>query len=196
MMRRYFVTFLKFGLIAFSLTGMILMTGCGDDDTVVDPLVGKYVLSNATVASALTITLPGDSDPSTLEEGTPITEIIGGILAAASPCVNPVNTAIELAADGTLFYICVGEDVNSVDSGEWSSDTDSNTITLIIQSEAFSTPLTVVVKNYTISVGSFSGLIEGFPVPKDANESLGILLSNGSLNFQFASINATFTKLP
>jgi hypothetical protein len=200
-MKSNFTSFLKFSLIAFSMAGLVFITGCSDDDEV-DPLVGTYALTNATVAEALTITLPGASEPATLPAGTPITELVAGILAAASPCENPANAAVELGADGTYYYKCIGEDVERVDSGEWNKGTDTNgseVLTLIIVSESLGQTITVVVTDLVITGTTFSGRIDGFPAPIDANQAFGAPLTGTDppvLNFQFASINATFTKLP
>lgn len=201
-MKSNFTSFLKFSLIAFSMAGLVFITGCGDDDPEVDPLVGTYALSNATLAEALTITLPGSEEAAEYPAGTDFTTLIAGILAAASPCENPANAAVELAADGTFYYKCVGEDADRVNSGEWNQSTDSNgsdVLTLIIVSESLGQTITVIVTELEITGTTFSGRIDGFPAPIDANQDFGAPLEGTDppvLNFQFASINATFTKLP
>ena len=196
-MKRFFNTVLKFSFLSLAVIGMLSVSGCDDDDPAVDPLVGKYRLTNATTAAELTIVLPGATDPTTLPNGSDVTSIIASILAAASPCENPANAAIELAEGGTFYYTCNGEDVDRVDSGEWSADATSNSVTLTIQSESLGQTITVVVSDYTVVSTSFSGLIEGFPVPIDINQPFGAPLEGTSTpNFQFASVDATFTKIP
>jgi len=200
-MKSNFTSFLKFSLIAFSMAGLVFVTGCGEDDEV-DPLVGTYALSDATLATALTITLPGTQGPAEYPAGTDFTTLIAGILAAASPCENLANAAVELASDGTFYYKCVGEVADRVDSGEWSKGSDSagaDVLTLIIVSESLGQTITVVVTELVITGTTFSGLISGFPAPIDANQAFGAPLEGTDppvLNFQFADINATFTKLP
>lgn len=200
-MKSNFTSFLKFSLIAFSMAGLVFITGCGDDDEV-DPLVGTYRLTNATLAEALTITLPGTQEAAEYPAGTDMTALIAGILAAASPCENPVNAAVELASDGTFYYKCLNEDVERVSSGEWIQSDDgtgSDVLTLIIVSESLDQTITVVVTELEITGTTFSGRIDGFPAPIDANQDFGAPLEGTDppvLNFQFASIDATFTKLP
>jgi len=180
------------------MAGLVVMTGCNDDEGTVevDPLVGVYAFTNATLATALEITLAPGTDPMELPVGSDVTELLAGILAAAGPCENPVNSRIELAEDGTFYYICTGEDVDRVDSGTWTST--ETTITLTIASVSLDMTIPVIVSGYTISGNSFTGLIEGFPVPKDVTQDFGVPLegTEGVLNFQFANVNATFTKLP
>ena len=195
-MKRNFISFFKFSFIAFSMAGLVVMTGCGDDDEPeVDPLVGVYQLSEALLADDLTIIPTGAQEETTLPASYDMTEVITGILAAASPCENPANAAIELGDDGRFYYICNGEDVEQIDSGEWSSNEATKTITLTIQSETLGQTLNIIVTDYTITGNSFSGTIAGFPVPYDFNLPFGAPLPDGGVNFQLASIDATFTKI-
>jgi hypothetical protein len=204
-MKSNFTSFLKFSLIAFSMAGLVLITGCSDDDPEVNPLVGKYQLTNATLADGLTITLVqepaeclNDPQPQTLPAGFDMTAVIATILASASPCEDPTKAAIELAEGGVFYYLCVGEDEDRVSSGEWTSD--ETTISLTINSETLDQVLPITVSDYTISGTSFSGTISNFPVPINPCVPFGGDLDPDTeglqANFQFAAINATFTKLP
>ena len=68
-MKRHFITLMKVSILSSALVGMLIMSGCGDDEPTTDPLVGKYRLTNATLAAELTIVLTGATEAATCESG-------------------------------------------------------------------------------------------------------------------------------
>jgi hypothetical protein len=129
------------------------------------------------------ITIPAGNDASLI--------VSEGLLGAA-PCDDPLNAAVELKSDGKTYYTCRNE-TNEEQMGTWLINTERTILTLNISNpQAFA----LTISGLLITANSFSGTVENFPLPLDANFELGANLPGGGVNYQTSSIDLSFTKVP
>ena len=170
----------------------ILLATCNKDkDEEVDPIVGVYTFTSATLNESVTITVPvygSITFPAGYNAELFITE---GLLGAA-PCDDSTNAAVELKSDGKTFYTCRNED-NEQQMGTWLINTERTILTLNISNPQ---PFSLTISDLNLTPTSFSGTVENFPLPIDANYELGDDLPGGGVNYQTASVDLTFTKVP
>ena len=178
------------------LTGIILVAmafmvfSCEEKQEEIDPLIGTYVFTSATFNDTVTIKIQ-QMDVMFLP-GSDASAFVGPGLLGAAPCDNPENAVIELKDDGTTYFACLTEE-NQEQMGTWSINSDRTTLTLNISNpQTFS----LNVSDLDINTNSFAGTVENFPLPIDASVELGVLLPGGIPNFQVASVDVMFTKVP
>ena len=85
-------------------------------------------------------------------------------------------------------------ETNEAQMGTWLINTDRTILTLNISNpQAFG----LTISDLTITANSFSGTVENFPLPKDSDYELGEdLPEGGGPNYQTASVDLAFTKVP
>ncbi len=171
--------------------GAILLTTCekknGEE---VDPIVGVYTFSSATLNDTVRLKVPLYG-PITLTPGFNAALFVTEGLLGAAPCDDSTNAAVELKSDGKSFYTCLHED-NESQMGTWQINTERTILTLYISNpQAFG----LTISDLNITTTSFSGTVENFPLPKDANYELGATLPEGGVNYQTASVSLTFTRV-
>lgn len=174
-----------------AILALMLVTCEKKKDEEVDPLVGTYSFTSATFNETVSmktplgnVQFPPDFDASFF--------ISDGLLGAA-PCDNSDSAAVEIKSDGKIFYACRGEE-NEEQMGTWLINTDRTILTLNISNPQ---PFSLTISDLIISVNSFSGTVENFPLPKDSEYELGEdLPEGGGPNYQTASVDLTFTKIP
>ena len=170
---------------------LLLVTCEKKKDEEVDPLVGTYTFTSATFNETVQmktplglVSFPPDFDASFF--------ISDGLLGAA-PCDNSDSAAVELRNDGKTFYVCLGE-TNEDQMGTWLINTDRTILTLNISNPQ---PFSLTISGLNITADDFSGTVENFPLPKDTDYELGEdLPEGGGPNYQTASVDLTFTKVP
>lgn len=168
----------------------LLLLSCEEKKEEVDVLVGSYVFTSATFNETVSITI--DQVKVEFLPGSDASAFVGPGIVGAAPCDDLQNAAIELKSDGTTYYICLGE-TNQVQMGTWSINSARTTLTLNISNpQTFS--LNII--NLEVTASSFSGTVENFPLPIDAGVELGGSLPGGLVNYQIASVDVTFTKVP
>jgi hypothetical protein len=169
--------------------GAILLTTCekknGEE---VDPLVGVYKFTSATLNEAVSLKLQGLDV--TIPAGTDAKLFVEEGLLGTAPCDDPTNAAVELRSDGKAFYVCLTEE-NELQMGTWLISVDRTELDLNISTpQAFQLKITGLITD----ASSFSGTVENFPLPRDASIELGEDLPGGGVNYQTASVSLTFTK--
>jgi P pilus assembly chaperone PapD len=128
----------------------------------------------------------------TIMPGTDASFVVSEGLLGAAPCDDSTNAAVELKSDGKTFYACLNE-TNEAQMGTWLINTDRTILTLNISNPQ---PFALTISDLTITANSFSGTVENFPLPIDANFELGANLPGGGVNYQTSSIDLAFTKVP
>jgi hypothetical protein len=183
----------KIHFIALLLAaGAILLATCEKKkDEEVDPLVGVYQFGSATLNDTVSITVPVYGSITMMPGNNADLFVTEGLLGAA-PCDNSDSTAVEIQDDGKIFYTCLGEDIEE-QMGTWMINTERTILTLNISNpQAFA----LTISDLNITPTSFSGTVENFPLPLDANYELGEELPGGGTNYQTASVDLTFTRVP
>ena len=72
-------------------------------------------------------------------------------------------------------------------------NTDRDILTLNISNPK---PFSLTIIGLIITGNAFSGTVENFPLPVDADLELGTDLPGGGVNYQTASVDLSFTKVP
>jgi len=170
-------------LFSLTMVGLITFTSCSDDDDEGDPpvetLAGVYMMTEAMT----TTDIVDMEDSVIIPSGSDVTAIMSGGIFGASPCDNPLNSAIDMATDGKLYFICVGSesDNDGVDAGSWSENSDLTTLTLTLNSTVvppvgFALTVTDVTKTGAV----INGTIAGVPMP---NTLLGAIPGFENVDF-------------
>ena len=170
----------------------LLMVTCEKkNEEEIDPLVGIYTFTSATLNDTIQLKVPIYGNI-TLMPGTDAALFVSEGLLGAAPCDDSTNAAVELKNDGKTFYACLNED-NEEQMGTWLINTDRTILTLNISNPQ---PFALTISDLNITPTSFSGTVENFPLPKDADYELGEDLPGGGVNYQTASVDLAFTKVP
>ncbi|MEM8896024.1 MAG: hypothetical protein AAGC88_15705 [Bacteroidota bacterium] len=150
------------------MTGMIIasiafISACGDDDdeTPVEPLLGRWEISSATIAEDIAVTNT-IGEELLLPTGTDITPIIAGSFLANINCNDQNAKAIELAEGNDILYVCTQEDKSS-EAGSWFVESDRSGLRLNISIEETPVPLNLV--NLQETSTTMSGLVNSIPLP-------------------------------
>ncbi len=174
-----------------AVLALLLVTCEKKKDEEVDPLVGTYTFTSATFNDTVKMKVPVYGDI-TIMPGTDASFVVSEGLLGAAPCDDSTNAAVELKSDGKIFYACLNE-TNEAQMGTWLINTDRTILTLNISNPQ---PFALTISGLTITANSFSGTVENFPLPIDANFELGANLPGGGVNYQTSSIDLAFTKVP
>lgn len=168
----------------------LLLVACEKKkDEEVDPLVGTYEFTSATLNDTVKLKLQGLDI--TIMPGTPADLFVSEGLLGAAPCDDSTNAAVELKSDGKIFYACLGE-TNEAQMGTWLINSERTVLQLNISNpQAFQ----LTVSDLIITSTSFAGTVENFPLPLDASIGLGEDLPGGGKNIQFKSLDLSFTKV-
>jgi hypothetical protein len=175
-----------FIIVVFAL---LLATCEKKKDEEVDPLVGTYTFTSATLNDTVHLKLQGLDI--TIMPGTDASLFVSEGLLGAAPCDDSTNAAVELKSDGKTYYACRNE-TNEAQMGTWQINTERTELQLNISNpQAFQ----LAISDLNITTNSFSGTVENFPLPKDSAYELGENLPGGGPNYQTASVDLTFTKV-
>ena len=185
-------------LFGLTMAGLVTFTSCSDDDDEdppVETLAGVYKMTDATT----TTDIVDMEDSVIIPSGSDVTAIMSGGIFGASPCDNPVNSAIDMATDGKLFFVCVDSesDKNGVDAGSWSENSDLTTLTLTLNSTVVPPQgFALTVTNVSLTGAVISGTIAGVPMP---NTLLGQIPGLEDVDFpivQLVGAEIEFTAVP
>jgi len=176
-------------VLFIALFALLLVTCEKKKDEEVDPLVGTYEFSSATLNDTVRLKLQGLDI--TIMPGTPADLFVSEGLLGAAPCDDSTNAAVELKSDGKIFYTCLGE-TDEAQMGTWLINAERTILQLNISNpQAFQ----LTVSELTITATSFAGTVENFPLPLDASIGLGEDLPGGGKNIQFKSLDLSFTRI-
>jgi hypothetical protein len=178
-------------VLFIAVFALLLVTCEKNKDEEVDPLVGTYKFTSATFNDTVRMKVPVIGDYTFMPGDDAALLITEGLLGAA-PCDDSDSAAVELKSDGKIFYACLNE-TNEAQMGTWLINIDRTILTLNISNPQ---PFALTISDLTITASSFSGTVENFPLPLDANFELGANLPGGGVNYQTSSIDLAFTKVP
>ena len=179
-----------YSLGSFIAVFALVLSACDEKEEGPDPLAGTYVFTSAVFNEAVTITV--QSQEVTFPAGSDASDFVGPGLLSAAPCDDTQNAAIELNKDGKANFVCVGE-ANTEQMGTWSINEERTLLNLYLSNPA---PFSLNITNLESTSTSFSGTVENFPLPKDASVAVGGILAGGVINYQVASVDLTFTRVP
>lgn len=180
-------------LTGLMVASMTFVAACGDDDSepTVDPLLGVWEISSATLAADVTATNALGEDL-LLPAGTDLTAVIATSFLANIDCTNPTAKAIELAEGNDILYICTQEE-KSQEAGSWSLNSDRSGLSLTITIDGQIVALNL--ENLMETSTTMSGLVNSIPLPP----LLLAAVEPGFATVQQAaipvSLNMSFTKL-
>lgn len=177
--------------LLIAVFALLLVTCEKKKDEEVDPLVGIYTFTSATFNDTVHMKVPILGDYTFMPGDNAALLITEGLLGAA-PCDDSQNAAVELKSDGTTYYTCIDE-TNEAQMGTWLINTERTVLQLNISNPQ---PFQLIISSLNITANAFSGTVENFPLPVDANFELGANLPGGGVNYQTASVDLTFTKVP
>ena len=176
--------------LLIAVFALLLVTCEKKKDEEVDPLVGIYTFTSATFNESVPMKTP--MGPVTFQPGFIASDFISDGMLGAAPCDDSTNAAVELKSDGTTYYTCIDE-TNEAQMGTWLINTERTVLQLNISNPQ---PFQLIISSLNITANAFSGTVENFPLPVDANFELGANLPGGGVNYQTASVDLTFTKVP
>lgn len=177
----------------FLLMAALVITACNKDDdeettdptpnppTLEEQIVGTYTFTSAVFNNPVTMTNNGDTI--NFQAGDDAYQFVGEGLLGAAPCNNADNAALELKADFTAYYACIGE-ANELQMGTWTVNEDDGILTLNMTNPL---PFSIPIINIVLTDTQMTGVIEQLPVPKEITEPVGIL------NMQMANVSIVFT---
>jgi hypothetical protein len=180
-------------IVLLLAASMVMLTTCEKKNSEeVDPIVGVYTFSTATLNDTVSLKVPLYGNI-TLMPGTDAALFVTEGLLGAAPCDDSTNAAVELKNDGKSFFTCLNED-NEAQMGTWLINVERTILTLNISNPQ---PFSLTISDLDITPASFSGTVENFPLPKDANYELGEdLPEGGGPNIQVKSVDLEFTRVP
>lgn len=120
---------------------LFINVSCDDDDepTQEDPLVGLYILSNATTNEPVV-----DSNDNVLAPaGADITAQIAGALLSDVNCTDAGNVRVQLTSAGEVNYLCKGEGSDPSRQGTWEVNNARTQLLLTLNIGGTNVPVTL-----------------------------------------------------
>jgi hypothetical protein len=168
-----------------------IIYSCNKDSQVkIDPLVGKYIISSATISSPLVL-----GSDTLLQSGTDLTVPINAALLSSAACSNVINTRLELKDNGQIWYVCEGESKEK-QNGTWEiNDTRKElSLTLNMKQNGIDSTVPLKISDLIESTLKVSGTTT-VPLPPDFFAAIGITLPSGIFVVQ-TSIHIEITRMP
>jgi hypothetical protein len=178
------------------LMAALVITACKKDDddddnnnnnptppTFEEQIVGTYQFISATFNQPITMTNNGT--PVVFAEGDDAYLFVGEGLLGSAPCDNADNAAMEMRADFTAYYACLGED-NEAQMGTWEANEEAAVLTLNMTNPL---PFSIPINNVTIDGSELAGDILQLPVPIEMTQPVGVT------NMQMANVAVVFNKV-
>jgi hypothetical protein len=156
----------KFKFLLALIVSVALVSGCShNSDENVSGYVGNYVISNAELAEAITVTTT-EVGVVPVQAGTNITAMIQKSLLSAVNCTSADKSYVELRKDNSMYMSC--EFQNELNAGTW-EEVDATTLKLNMNNTAIPSSPTGIVLTVTDIVKSTTGLRgkTGVPIPKE-----------------------------
>ena len=182
---------LRFSLFASLVLSLTLFACCSDDpEEEVYSYAGSYLITKATLTTAINLDINESPLPLPVPAGTDITPLIQkALLSALTPC-TPDKSLIELTEDYTMLMKCEGT-TTEINAGTW-EEVSATVLKLSMNSTAVpSSPLGFVlsVNNVKLENKKLSG-DTSVPIPKETLAIIVTTLSNGQ-----ASLDLTATPV-
>lgn len=164
-----------------SIVSLMILSACDkDEEEVVSPYIGDYVISKAVLTEAVTVTTNEMGDFQIPVE-TDITQMIQQALLGALEC-TPEKSLIELRGDNSLFLSCSGTDTE-INAGTW-EEVSETVIKLNLNSTAVpSSPIGIelTVSDIVVAGNVLSGETN-VPLPRDMLAAVITALGGGQLS--------------
>ena len=181
-------------LLAVFTFSLLFIISCSKDNTeVIDPLVGKYIISAAVLTQPVTY-----QQDTILKSGTDLTLAINASLLSSASCANAANTRLELKNNGQIWYDCEGENTGMA-NGTWEVNEKRDTLSLALNIPS-PTGTGTVTADLTISdLQESTAQVSGntrIPLPKDFFTSLGLDVSKYSIIVIQTYMSITITRMP
>ncbi len=177
--------------ILFLIMTLAVIFACKKDDdnppAPLNPLVGTYTFIASTFNDPITVIVNGDTN--NYVAGDDAFLFVGGGLLGSAPCDNADNAALQLRANFTSFYVCLGES-NEAQQGTWVAN--DTILTLNISNPA---NFVVFITDLDLTDNKLTGNIPSLPMPYDTSIPVGDPLPNGNFNFQIANVTVEFLKV-
>lgn len=150
-------------LTGIMVASMAFVSACGDDDSepAVEPLLGIWEISSATLAADVAAT-NALGEELLLLAGTDLTAVIATSFLANIECTNPTAKAIELAEGNDILYVCTQEE-KSQEAGSWSLANDRSGLDLRITIDGNLVALNLI--NLQETSTTMGGLVNSIPLP-------------------------------
>jgi hypothetical protein len=162
-----------------------------DNQEQIDPLVGKYIISSATLTQPLVF--QGDT---VLASGTDMTLAINAALLSSASCTSAANTRLELKNNGQIWYDCEGEN-KSIQNGTWEINSARTELSLALNIPQGTSTVTAQLKITGLSESKLK--VSGsttLPLPPEFFTAFGVdLTTSGVLIFQ-TSMHIEITRMP
>ncbi|NQT76195.1 MAG: hypothetical protein HQ565_00670 [Bacteroidetes bacterium] len=179
--------------ILFLIMALSVIFACKKDDNTppapVNPIVGTYTFIASTFNDPITVIVNGDTNHYVAGDDAYL--FVGGGLLGAAPCDNADNAALDLRANFTSFYVCLGES-NEAQQGTWSINEENTILKLNISNPA---NFPVFITNLDLTDNKLTGNIPSLPMPYDTSIPVGDPLPGGGFNFQAANVTVEFLKV-
>jgi hypothetical protein len=166
--RRLIWRLTAYAVLLTVMAGLVTFSSCSDDDDEepeeATTLAGVYQMTEAIT----TTDIVDVEDSVIIPIGSDVTAIMAAGIFGFSPCDDPTNSAVDMATDGKLYFICVGDesDKEGVDAGSWSESSDLSTLTLTLNSTVVPpTGFVLTINNVTTTGAVLSGTVDGVPMP-------------------------------
>lgn len=183
---------LKFTHLIILAISIASVTGCKKDSEEVSQFVGNYVISNAKLAAALSVTTT-QTGAMQIPANTDITQAIRSALLSAVSCSSSDKSYVEMRKDYTLFLSC--ELANPLNAGTWAELT-ATSLQLNLNSTAIPpTGFVLTVTNLVLNASVLSGTAT-VPLRKEmvAGMIAPLTLAASSPDFFMVSITIEFMK--
>lgn len=183
--------------ILFLILVLGVISACKKDDNndnnnppvPINPIVGTYTFIASTFNDPITVIVNGDTN--NYVAGDDAFLFVGGGLLGSAPCDNADNAALDLRANFTSFYVCLGES-NEAQQGTWSINEENTILQLNISNPA---DFVVFITDLDLTDNKLTGNIPSLPMPYDTSIPVGDPLPGGGINFQTANVTVEFLKV-
>lgn len=109
---------LKLSFLASLALSMALLSGCGnDDEEIISPFVGNYVITEASILTITPAVKTNEIGDLPIPAGIDITEAIQSSLLSQVNCSSADKSWVELRKDKSMYMSCEG--TNELNAGTW-----------------------------------------------------------------------------
>lgn len=166
-------------LLTMLSVSMVFLSSCKDDEEPeVDPFVGEYVITKASISEPLELITNelGPDNPLTVPAGTDITAMIQAALLGEIEC-EPENTLIELREDYSIHFSCTTS-MEGFSAGTW--EEESETVLILYLNSTAVPPLgiTLTVTDVELDGNKLKGTSQ-VPIPESMLAEIVALMSAG-----------------
>lgn len=166
-------------LLTLLSVSMVFLNSCKkDEEPEVNPFVGDYVLTKATISQPLTLTTNEIGDL-TVPVGVEITPMMQTAILGAIEC-EPENTLIELHEDFSMYISCTTS-MDEINAGTWEEQSETVLVLNLNSTAIPSSPTGVVLTVTDVTlVGSLLSGTTSVPVSKTMLAGIVAAMTQGA----------------